>query len=122
LCLRAPESLIWHWIYGYTPDSASHLLRIGVSKYTPETRQSQTNELNSSTTFYPYRCLQISLRVFLNLFITKSSKTCRDRQDGNLFGLLGHFRGSRRHTRPEETRFPNTGCFYLLYESDTKFV
>jgi len=37
---------------GFTPDPDSHLLRIGVNN--PETRQSQSDELNHSTTAYPW--------------------------------------------------------------------
>ena len=39
----------------------------------------------------------------------------------NLYGILRHFRASRRHTRPEATRCSKTSCFSLLYESNTKF-
>lgn len=35
---------------------------------------------------------------------------------------IGHISGSRKHTRLDETRFPEVGCFTSLYEPDTTFT
>jgi len=46
----------------FTPDPGSHLLRIGV--YNPETRQSQSDELSSSTTSYAWiRVYKLALKL-----------------------------------------------------------
>jgi len=54
---------------------------------------------------------------------TKECKHYHTARVGNFFGLICHFKGSRRQIvlqLLEETRFPKMGCFNLLYESDTK--
>ena len=38
------------------------------------------------------------------------------------FRATGPPEGSRRHTRPEEARFPKTGYFSWLYESRAKLI